>query len=658
VPLSYRHIAVLLRSTKHSAAALTHMLDAQGIPAWTDAAGSLLDAREIRDVLALLSVIDNIQQDIPLTGVMRAGLCVDPFTEDELVEIRSLDRRAAYHETVRAYPRRGSNAKLRDKVSMLLDRLERFRVLARARPMPEVLWRIYQQTGYLSYVGGLPGGSARRARLLALHEHARRFSGFRRQGLYRFLRFVESLADADEQLSAPQSTGQADDVVQVLSIHKSKGRQFPVVICAEMGRALNLTDSSGRMIYDRRHGLGLKVVERDRLIEYPSALHALCARSSREQSRAEELRCWYVALTRAMQRLILVGTERMTTVERRMRLGRLHAGSESPLMAELARSPLDWIAGVLGGLPETEVNIDGQSRSALFQVRTYSPDVIRSFSPGDTRDRSDGTLHRAVASLQSLPGDEPVSAEKTEAMAAIERLDRVYPHLGVTALRAAQSASEAKRLLDPWFDDEAPAVSLIESKRTSLPPTGGRKSESLRRGVATHTILQHIDLKRTWSVEAIRTEVDRLVAEGLATEADTALVDIEALAWFFSDKLGQRACKARRYLREWMFLSSEPIALFDPTLTSETSDRVLVRGVIDGLLDDGSAVEIIDFKTDPISASDVEARATRYRIQMLLYQSATSAALGRPPSAAHLVFLHPRRIVTWTADQLAWNATS
>jgi ATP-dependent helicase/nuclease subunit A len=286
------------------------MLTSMGIPAYADVGGSLFSALEIRDVVAALRLLDNFQQDIPLAAVLRSGIIGERFSEDELVEIRCLDRDVPFHAVVREYARRGGAAALRDRVAAFVERINRYRDEARRRPPAELLWHLYEDQGYMAYAAGLPNGVQRRANLLKLHQLARKFGSFRRQGLHRFLRFIESLQDEEQEVALAPSLGESDDVVRVMSIHQAKGLEFPVVFVAGLGTKFNLGDRRGRIIFERKAKIGLRVVDTQRMIEYPSAAHSLVADESERTTREEELRILYTAMTRARDLLVLVGSMR------------------------------------------------------------------------------------------------------------------------------------------------------------------------------------------------------------------------------------------------------------------------------------------------------------------------------------------------------------
>jgi ATP-dependent helicase/nuclease subunit A len=673
-PLRYGDICVLLRSTKHSAAPLANMLRQMGIPVWTDAGAGLFDAREVRDVLALLAILDNVQQDIPLAAVLRSGILGAAFNEDALAQLKAHDRHAEFHEAVCGYAKRGADTALRDKLRRTLRKIDRLRREMREQPLADVLWSIYRETGYFAQVGGWRNGEQRRANLVALHERARQFGAFRRQGLRRFLRFIESLQKEGEELAAPAGLGEIDNAVRILSIHRAKGLEFPIVIAAELGRQFNLMDTSGRFLYDRRVGVGIKAVDRERLIEYPTALHRWCARSALEASLAEELRVWYVAMTRARERLILVGSEHSKTVSRLRQVAEAGGKAVGPLQLLAARSPLHWLIAAQGTMPTGAVVWEEAGEphvDTLFACRAHDADAIWSWTLADSAPAATHPLRRAVASLAALPDGEPVSADPGAAQRVVGRLGFVYPHLALSSIPVARAASAAGRLVQGGNAEEPAALfgaseegrgngfplvagarrvsrtSQIRARRDRTSEIAARRDTAVVRGQAVHKALQFLGLPETGDESSVARELDRLVACGTLSAEEAQLVDACQLTWFFSTELGRRVRAAGdAYRREWMFLASEPPETLDPTVTGDDSDRVLIRGVVDGLLVMPDALEIIDFKTDRVDAGGAESRAADYTAQVCLYARAASEVYRRPVAATHLVFLHGRCIVS------------
>ncbi len=658
-PMRFRDIAVLLRATKINAEHIAAMLNRMDVPAFAEVGGSLFGTREVRDVLAALQVLDNLQQDIPLTGVLRSGIFGESFSEDELVAIRCADRDVPFHEAVRQFAKCGQPVELSDRLQALMARISRYRNKVRRRPLADILWSLYQQQGYLAYAGGLPNGPQRRANLLRLHELARQFSSFRRQGLHRFLRFVQSLEEDERQVATPSRAttvappiGEAEDVVRIMSIHQAKGLEFPVVFVAGLGTKFNLGDRSGRMIFERKSRIGLRVVDTERMIEYPTAAHRQAAVEIEQSTRAEELRILYVAMTRARDRLVLVGSQRSVQQHRKQVSNEPQTGSPSLLSITTAVTPLDWLIPTLVSAPPGTVR--GLGRQAgpqrLFDIHLHSADEMSSWGTVGAFDHAGQPARRNVARGEELPPDEPVAPGDPDAEAAIARIEFVYPYLAAASVRASLAASEFKGAFDYTRSPEEQPRPDHENGFQLSPARRAAAGDgsAVNVGMITHRVLQHLDFTKAVDRAGVAAELQRMANEGLVEPDALAIVNQQSIEWFVSTPLAGAIRKAGAlYRREFTYVAAESLGVFDRSVDAPPDDYVLVRGIVDGILPVTDGIEIVDFKTDAVYSREVKQRAQRYRPQMTLYARAMARLWRRPVRACWLVFLTPRYLVRW-----------
>jgi len=308
-PLAYRDIVILLRAATALAPVVLEELRAAGIPAYADLATGYFAAVEVDVMLSLLHIIDNPDQDIPLAGVLRSPIV--GLSADELAAVRIADRSGSFWSAVRAAASEAEDDALRNKLASFVRVLESWRSFARREPLGELLHALYRDTGYFDFVGGLPGGGQRQANLRALVDRARQYernSSYR--GLFRFLRFLGRMRDTGGDLGAARSVGEQEDVVRVVSIHKSKGLEFPVVFAAGLGRRFNRQDLNGMFLRHKKLGFGPRMVERATRVAYPTLPQLAIRRRMKAELLAEEMRVLYVALTRPKEKLILVGTSK------------------------------------------------------------------------------------------------------------------------------------------------------------------------------------------------------------------------------------------------------------------------------------------------------------------------------------------------------------
>ncbi len=663
-PVEYRDIVILLRSMVHKAEPIAEVLRRMGIPVRIERAEESIDSTEYRDLLSLLQVLDNQQQDIPLAAVLRSPLLHERFNESELLEIRLLDREVPFYAAVARYAREGSNKSLRQRVGEVLDALRRYRTRMQRMPVADVLWEIYQETDYLAYVAGLPGGRRRREHLVRLHEAARQFGGFARQGLRRFLRFVEELI-AQERQPAPGMPGGGDDnVVRIMSIHTSKGLEFPIVVLPDLSKRFNLQDARGNVIVDRKLGVGLRAVDAERRVRYPTLAHQLAAEQVHRETLSEELRILYVAATRAREHLLLVARQSPDKVAQCRHRGRFGHGTTIPqLQLEAAGQPIDWLLPAICAAPELVrwdgEEVPGHRPSALFEVRLYPRSVTDNWemaSPIEPAARAEALA--ALAHLHPLPPDEPLAgAETVEPL--VRALTWEYPGLELTTLPARIGATELKRRWDALSDaddraDERKAVPRPRGRRRTSEPEprpmflGPRPSgEAVARGTATHRFLQQVDLRRPCDAADLATQLAEMTASGALPAEDAAHVMIDGAAWFFTTPLGGRLrTRAETVEREVAFVWRMPPSEVEPDVhPRDDRDVVLVRGMVDVVLADNSGLQILDYKTDRAEPAACARLADEYRHQLRIYAAALADAYRRPIQHQYLVFLHPRQIV-------------
>ena len=645
-PLEYRDFVVLLRAKKFNAEHIAGMLSSMGIPAHADLGGSLLAVREIRDILAALKILDNVQQDIPLAGVLRSGVLGERLTEDELVQIRMLNRHEPFHAVVRKYGETGKNKKLRNRVSGLLATIARYRTMARRRPLPELLGQLYDEFGYFAYASALPNGDQRRANLYRLYELAARFGTLQRQGLHRFLLFVEASADRPTGIPAASALSESENVVRIQSIHQAKGLEFPVVFVAGLGNRFNLGDRIGRMIFERTTHIGLKRIDPEKMVEYPTVAHRRVAAEVERTTRAEELRVLYVAMTRACDKLILVGScGDVNGVQKRL-CGGVVSEPPSDLEINSATTPLDWLipawaSAAKGAVMTSRAAIDKQT---LFSLSTYPAEVVSAWRVSTKGDAAAESVRWAIAEGEALPADEPLAEDDSCVQEVMARLDYTYRYSSATSVRASLAASEAKRPFDYLSDSESqtyqPGKTVPREKPagTALP-----SDDAKRRGIYTHRVLEHLDFSRAVNREGVAAELDRLIGSGVLTDEDIAFVDQASLEWFVQTPLADRIrCAGDAYRREFMFLASEPLTVLDATVDVPPEDRILVRGIVDGVWPVEDGVEIVDFKTDAITADVVPDRARSYQYQMATYARAVARLWRSPVRKVWLVFLSPQ----------------
>lgn len=641
-PVTYRDMVILLRATQAWAPLMMEELRREGIPAYAEFSTGYFTATEVEIVLSLLRVIDNPQQDIPLAAVLRSPIV--GLQEEELARIRLYGKGKPFYYAVMEAARteehdcspeamqlelplsadegaasasasqqgwEGWQAKLR----RFLDRLEQWRNAARQGRLSELIWQVYRETGYYEWVGGLAGGLQRQANLRALYDRARQYESSSIRGLFRFLRFIDRMRDSGGDLGTARALGEREDVVRIMTIHKSKGLEFPVVIVAGLSKRFNQQDLNASFLMHKHLGFGPKYVDEEKRVAYPTLPNLAIRRQMRLELLAEEQRVLYVALTRPKEKLILIGT--VQDAEKSIRKWGEALDVERLLLPDYvvaeARSYLDWIGPAIirhpaaaewrryAGLPNRngESLLDDPSRWQLAMVpaSVIAADERLAEMPVDEE------RMRRLKALRRLETEE-VFPRSVWAEQIGERLSWRDPYRIVTLLPSKTSVTEMKRLAasDDWPPEDwvgAPAGPEEEVETASEPggleaaeaaiggnepaaaagaAAGGDQAASgpysdpsrtlylrrpkfmerrgitpVERGTAYHLLMQHLPLNRPLTAAEVKHTLDDLVARLIMTRMQADALDAGSVAAFFDSEVGRQLAEASWVKRELPF---------------------------------------------------------------------------------------------------------
>ena len=646
--LAWRDIVILLRSVKGKANIVLDVLRQAGIPAYAELDAGYFREIEVQIMLSLLSIIDNPRQDIPLASVLRSPLV--GFTTEELAEIRLCKQGEDLWSALIGYVDHQhdeeGNSKLQDKAQGFMEQFEQWRDRSRRTGVPELIWQIYRDTGYYEYVGGMPGGMLRQANLRALHDRARQYEVTNFRGLFRFLRFLERMQGNGSDLAVARALGESEDVVRIMSIHKSKGLEFPVVFVADLGKNINLQDSKALVLCHKTLGVGPYVTNPELRFRYPTlARHGISHKLIME-TKAEELRVLYVALTRAREKLILVGSvSKLAKKAAQWCQAADHSGLTLPdALIAGAKNYLDWLCPAVArhedGITlrqyaecEHEPSIILAKDLSKWQVAIYKPSQLIDV-PED--------LTETVPLLESIRKMEPIDGG--EDFSWVDRtLGWQYEYAHVVGKPAKLSVTEIKRRFDMLEDEESRP--LFDKKTIALRPRFIQQSAGLsgaERGTLMHSIMQHIDLQGNLQIEGIKTQLAHMVTKEMILPEHADQVDISGIVAFFQSSLGQRLCRSGKVHRELPFSLMLPAERFDDEMTGSGED-VFIQGVIDALFVEGDGLVLLDYKTDWVKES--AELAERYAVQLNLYAEAVERIYKQPVNEKYLYVFSTKEAV-------------
>ncbi|MBP1992859.1 helicase-exonuclease AddAB subunit AddA [Paenibacillus eucommiae] len=677
-PLNYRDIVILLRATSQWAPIFIEELKLQGIPAYADLSTGYFSATEVDVMLSLLKVIDNPYQDIPLAAAVRSPLV--GLSADELAKIRAGAPGLLFYDAVLNYVSGMNEEELSEHpLSRFLNQLETWRTEARQGSLADLIWSIYRETGYYDFVGGLSGGVQRQANLRALYDRARQYESTTLRGLFRFLRFIERMQESGGDLGTARSLGEQEDVVRILSIHKSKGLEFPVVFVAGMAKQFNQRDLNAAFYLHKELGFGPRFVDTELRVSYPTLPSLAIRRRMKLEMLAEEMRILYVALTRAREKLILLGT--VKSLDKLIqRWGRYLQRSEWMLPDfELAkaRSYLDWLGPALLRHPDA-----GLWRARIGLQEMPLSELLEDPSAWKLTVLTPEQLVTADHTVESIPLD----AERMEAVRSMEevhtaddwkelleqRLSWEYPHSSAQQMFSKTTVTEMKRLSAAnrmEHEAELPAAKLFglnELEGTAFFKSDGqgsllrsselrrprfmeeKKLTSAERGTVIHAVMQNLPLDRQPSAEIIQAALDSMLERKLLTNAQYDSVDIEPILAYFATDLGQRMVAATKIEREVPFsfgLPAGEIYLAEAENTELQNETVLIQGVIDCLFEDEQGLVMIDYKTDSVQGRSIEELRERYRLQIGLYTRAVEHIWKRPLGGVYIYYFENALIV-------------
>ena len=648
-PLAYRDIVILLRGIRGRAEPMLKVLQENGIPAYASSDAGYFEAQEIRLMLSLLAILDNAQQDIPLAAVLLSPIGGFSLTEMATVRLAAPEADIFGALLTAADPEKKIAPAVQQKAEQFLARLSHWRDLAREQSVPELIWQLYRETGYYDYVGGLPGGLLKQANLRMLVTRAEEYEQTNFRGLFRFLRFIDRMKAMDSDLAAARTLGESEDVVRVMTIHGSKGLEFPVVFVANLAGAFNLQDTRAELLIHRELGLGPYAVDRVQAVRYATvARHAVAAKMRQEQ-KAEELRLLYVALTRARERLILVGSVKneQTLGKLVQRLGHIVGRSELALpdfVPLQASSYLEWLLMALlsdeagaelrsrYGLAAESTHQKEEKASSAWQVHLVSREVL---SAPRAREQREDEILAAVAARQPLP---PSAQRKAvEAM-----LEWSYDERGLSSVPAKVSVSELKRRFELAEEASTGGTPLLQPeehlpwRRPRFLQKKGRSITGAEYGSLMHSVMQYTDLYGDLTPQGIERQLQEMVLRELIPEEQLRAVRPEAIARFFQSELGRRLRMAKRVWRELPFTRLLPAEKF---YAGAQDEQILMQGVIDLLFEENDGRWIlVDYKTDKDTTLDRLKK--RYGLQMELYREAVHGILQKEVAESYLYLLH------------------
>lgn len=694
-PVEYRDIVILLRSLSGWSEEFIETLTDMGIPAYSATKTGYFATLEVETMLDFLRIIDNPRQDIPLVAVLRS--CLFGITDEELAYLGTVHGTVNYWDAVcqvvagteQLQIPKEMLVKLQENLSAFVDRLKGYQELAKIASVYELLHKIYFEMGYYSIMSAMPAGEKRAANLDILLQQAVEFAENGHRGIFEFCRYIESLRKSDIDFGEASIYGENTNAVQIMSIHKSKGLEFPVVFVAGMGKQFNLMDCNRSVIMDMDYGIGAEYMDLEWRVKQPTLLHCFMKRHVRQSTLTEETRILYVALTRAKEKLYLTGT--VSGLEKKM-ADWMQKGQLMNRMTLLsARTYLDWIMPALSERPAyqrcmedmmdsqvedavdaetTEVGMTGtvavnlqatdlEMADPLYRIRLQCPEEIVHTEAMELRED--------IVRKQELDSWDNSIVRDSEMEELMRRYEEyVYPYQQEAEVLVKISVSELKRRAmmqaEQLAEDSENANQQIElidqidmsaksdrdvgtesmeelncaesSMKQDIPRPSFRKEQtgitSAERGTLYHLVMERLPYQELTSGYDMDALLDNLVRDGYITTEEKDTLSVKRFTWFMKTKLGkrmQRAAQSGTLHREQQFMLGIPANEVTPELQSK--ETVLIQGIIDAYFEEEGELILVDYKTDYVERGHGRELAERYQIQMAYYARALEQLTGK-----------------------------
>ncbi|HEX2924958.1 MAG TPA: helicase-exonuclease AddAB subunit AddA [Ruminiclostridium sp.] len=626
----FSDIVILLRTTRNWTEVFSEELAKSGIPVFADTGSGFFKTPEVQVVLSLLQIIDNPYQDIPLLSVLRSPIM--NFSTNDLADVRLMDKNSSMFEALKTMSVQDSEVS--KKALEFLQKLDRWRSMSLYMSTHKLIWQLYDETGYFSIVGAMQDGERKQANLKILFERALQFENTSYKGLFNFISFIDKLKTNKGDMGSAKVLGENDNVVRMMSIHKSKGLEFPVVFLCGCGKKFNMQDMYKSVLLHQELGFGPDFVDHIKRIKYPSAPKQAIQQKIKIETLSEEMRILYVALTRAREKLIITGS--VSSIEKsavKWLATAQDGGSKFPAHSMLkAQNYLDWIcpsvmrhrdsaalrqaAGL--GVDYNGPTIEDDSVWSIFLENQESVSVAKRL---ETEQQSHDDITKWLQSNSNCDSEARTEIKR--------RLNWKYTYRDFAGIPSKISVTELKRHFN-LINDEENSQTVYKTGAIKKPAFLQEKKglSPAERGTAMHFAMQHLDFHS----EDIAGQIEAMVKKELLTETQAKSIDIKKINAFVQSEIGKRMLSSGRVHREIPFNIELPYSELYPELPdmSGYDDKILLQGVIDCYFEEEDGIVLIDYKTDYVPVGEEESMKEKYELQISYYARALELLTSKP----------------------------
>ncbi|AYD20683.1 TPA: helicase-exonuclease AddAB subunit AddA [Clostridioides difficile] len=652
-PVEFRDIVILLRATSAWAPVFADELMNMDIPTYADVGVGYFDTIEIKTILSLLQIIDNPMQDIPLISVLKSPIF--GFTPEDLIDIRVQSKDKIFYEVLKSTAEYDGftdsqnenesefipSEECINKSKDFLIKLKEFKEKSMYMSTDEFIWYLYTRTGYYAYVGALPGGSQRQANLKVLFERAKQFEETSLKGIFNFVNFIEKLKKSSSDMGSAKTLGENANVVRIMSIHKSKGLEFPVVICSAMGKNFNTQDFKKSILYHHNLGYGPQFVDYERRISFPSIAKEALKSKINIENLSEEMRVLYVAFTRAKEKLIITGSTRnIQDSIKRWSNGIESLDTISQYEILKGKNFLDWIMPCVLRHRDLSNLLEEVGLDAVFNVEHNSKWYGKLWNKSDilVEKKSDEEKESIEEILEKIDVDNPDSDYYSEIE---EKLNYIYPYEFSTRKPATISVTEIKKIQNNY--EEELINTIFEQKVILKKPLFIQNEEErekisgTERGTIVHLVMEVLDLKNVSSVNDIKSQIRGFVSKGIITEKQASIVNPYKIYKFFASNIGKRMLNAEIINREksiYAQVNMKDIYIYEKLINNDDkklydNESVMLRGIVDAYFEEDNQIVLVDYKTDFVNEENINQIIEKYKKQLDLYADIIETLTGK-----------------------------
>ncbi len=627
-PARYKDIVILLRSMSSWSEVFVNTLMQEGITAYADTGTGYFQTLEIMTLLNLLRIVDNPRQDIPLVGVLYSPIV--NLTSTELAILRASNRGTHMYQALLAYVVEGNDGELKNKLSTFLNLLEKYRSMVNYKPIHELIQQVLDETGYYYYISAMPGGDRRKANVDMLISQAVRFEKGSYSGLFHFIRYMEKLHKYEIDFGEASTAGEQDDTVRIMSIHKSKGLEFPIVIVAGMSKNFNTQDLRSSIVLHSELGAGPEYIDSKHRTKVPTLLKKIIQKKIQIENLGEELRVLYVAMTRAKEKLILSGFIKSVEVLKAKGFSFFELLSSKSYMDLVLPSMLNR----MGTQPEI-LNLPYSWKQGDMRI-----DILSLTEVLNKEVSKQIFLNKDKEELLRIKRDEVYDVELKDEI--IRRLNYSYPYEKEANLKIKMTVSELKKL-GQNIDDEDSLQLYSKPQRLVLPeetenmsatiPSFLKQEESVisgtDRGTLYHKVLELLELANVKSKKDVQTQINKMIQEGYIKQEDSKKIKLDYIYNFAASGIAKRMLLAKskeKLFKEKQFVMG--LKASEVIKESNSEELILIQGIIDVFFEEDGELVLLDYKSDLVDSE--EQLIKRYKVQLDYYRKALEQMQRKP----------------------------